>query len=374
MLAAGYSDGWLASKMDKSKISKLAEGPGQSEGRPTDHNSGFPAPRSFFAQLVIQPWLLYGIYLFCIGTVMYVAGVLMVFPRYLLGLHKIFTPVAEWLVWYSGLPIILGLTFALIDVLFLFERKRPLRDYRDEPLGSTRVTVALTACNDEESIGEAVRDFLAHERVARVIVVSNNSSDHTLETAKASGALTFNEEQPGYGRCVHRCYLEALRHTDTDLIVLCEGDRSFRSADINKLMAYAPHADIINGTRIVETLRETRTQLTTFMFYGNLFVAKLLEAKHLARSTLTDVGSTYKLCRRQALVALLPRLNPAINLEFNAHFLDVALENGLVIVECPITFHPRVGVSKGGNTDNLRALGVGLRMIHGLTFGWKRVL
>jgi len=37
------------------------------------------------------------------------------------------------------------------------------------------------------------------------------------------------------------------------------------------------------------------------MYYGNLFVGKLLEAKHLGRSTITDVGTTYKLCRKSAL-------------------------------------------------------------------------
>jgi hypothetical protein len=359
--------------MHESNDSKLEKSPAAFDAAPTDHHSRARLSRSVLAWLAIQPWLLYGIYLFCIGMLMYVAGVLMVFPRYILGLYKILTPIAEWLVWYSGLPIVLGVSLALIDLLFLFERKRPRRDFHNEPLSNPRITVALTAYNDEESIGEAVRDFLDHRRVARVIVVSNNSSDHTFQTANAAGALTFNEEKPGYGHCVHRCYLEALRNTDADFIVLCEGDCTFRSADIDKLIAYAPHADIINGTRTVEALRESRTQLTAFMFYGNLFVAKLLEAKHLGRSTLTDVGATYKLCRRQALVALLPQLNPDINLEFNAHFLDAALANGLVIVECPITFHPRVGLSKGGNTDNLRALRVGLGMIRGLTFGWKRV-
>jgi len=52
--------------------------------------------------------------------------------------------------------------------------------------------------------------------------------------------------------------------------------------------------------------------------------------------------------------------------------MDAVLANGFTIVECPITFHPRVGISKGGNTDNLRALRVGLRMIRGITFGWER--
>jgi hypothetical protein len=60
-----------------------------------------------------------------------------------------------------------------------------------------------------------------------------------------------------------------------------------------------------------------------------------------------------------------------VNLEFNAHFLDRALQSGYSIVECPITFHPRVGVSKGGNVNNTRALKVGLKMILGLSFGWN---
>lgn len=53
-------------------------------------------------------------------------------------------------------------------------------------------------------------------------------------------------------------------------------------------------------------------------------------------------------------------LNPSVNLEFNAHFLDTALSCGARIVKCPITFHRRVGLSKGGNTNNRRALKVGL--------------
>ena len=51
---------------------------------------------------------------------------------------------------------------------------------------------------------------------------------------------------------------------------------------------------------------------------------------------------------------------------------DVALAHGALVVECPITFHARVGVSKGGNVDNWRGLTVGLKMIKGITFGWKR--
>ena len=319
-----------------------------------------------------KPFLLYGVLAFCTGISMYLVGVLLVFPRYLLGMHKLLDPVAHALVWYSGIPILTGIMLSLFDLLFLLQRKKPNLPVRYEPIRRRRVTVALTAYNDEQSIAGAVEDFLLHPLVERVIVVSNNSTDRTFERAEEAGAITFNEPHQGYGRCVHRCLSEAVKFTDTEFVVLCEGDSTFRAYDIEKMLAYAPHADIVNGTRTVEPLRQYLTQLSTFMYYGNLFVGKLLEAKHLGLSTITDVGTTYKLCRRTALVGLLDRLNPNVNLEFNAHLLDTALSEDLVLLECPITFHPRVGLSKGGNINNWRGLAVGSRMIMGLLSDWKR--
>ena len=318
------------------------------------------------------PLLLYGALLFCVGIAMYLFGVLLVFPRYLLGLEALLHPVSEWAVWYSGVPIVAGFMLALVDLLLFLAHKKPDVPVACDPVTNRFVTVALTAYNDEDSIAESVRDFLEHPLVRRVIVVSNNSRDETFERARLAGATVFNEEAPGYGRCVHRCLTEAARFDDVDFVVLCEGDCTFRAYDIEKLLAYAPHGEIVNGTRTVEPLRQYTTQLSTFMYYGNVFVGKLLEAKHLGRSTITDLGTTYKLCRRDALLELLPKLNPGINLEFNAHFLDIALREDMVLVECPITFHQRVGLSKGGNVNNLRGLMVGLRMIRGIVFGWKR--
>src|SRR6476661_1836222 len=162
------------------------------------------------------PFLLYGILCFCLGLVGYLAGVLLVFPRYLLEMHALLDPIAEWLVWYSGMPIVLGLGLALIDLLVLLTRKKPAVAVRYEPVRKRRVTVALTAYNDEDSIADSVKDFLSHPLVERVIVVSNNSKDSTFERAEAAGAITFNEMAPGYGRCVYRCLTEAARFTDTD--------------------------------------------------------------------------------------------------------------------------------------------------------------
>jgi Glycosyl transferase family 2 len=333
----------------------------------------FPPGTRAFVVLKRLPLLFYGVFLFVAGIVMYLAGVVMAVPRLLLGLNEVLLPLNEWIVWYSGMPVMGGILLGATDLLVLLKYKRRRGEVRFDILENRQVTVALTAYNDEESIGRAVQDFLQHPLVSRVVVVSNHSTDNTMRCALEAGALVFDEPLPGYGRCVYRCLSEAIRYDDSDLIVLCEGDLTFRASDIDKFLAYMPHADIVNGTRIVEQLREYETQISTLMYYGNFFVGKLLEAKHLGKGTFTDVGTTYKLCRKSALQCLLPHLNPAVNLEFNTHFLDVALALDLTLVECPITFYQRVGISKGGNVNNWRALRVGSRMILGMVWGWKRI-
>ncbi len=332
---------------------------------PADDAGVVPARATF-------PALLWGLLLAGIGFAIYTLGVLGRFLTLPFDRHDVLLPFLQKVVWYSGIPVVTGLVLITVDLLVLLPRKRLGLDVRYEPLANLDVTVVLTAYNDEESIGPAVRDFCAHPRTRRVVVVDNNSVDRTSAVAAEAGALVVRELQPGYGRCVWRALAEGLSHGDTDLTLLCEGDMTYRAYDIDKFLAYAPHADIVNGTRIVEQLRAFRTQLTTGMYYGNFIVGKLLELKHLGRGTFTDVGTTYKLCRNDALARLLPRLDSAVNLEFNAHFLDTALGHGFRVVECPVTFHARYGRSKGASS-NWVAARVGLRMVAGLLFGWRRV-
>jgi glycosyltransferase involved in cell wall biosynthesis len=316
--------------------------------------------------------LLYGILLFLIGLALYLCtsfaeliALLAPFPRSLVELVRLLRLCGSASIWT-------GLALATIDLFVLLPHKRQEHDIDPQYLENVAVTVVLTAYNDELSIGLAVKDFSAHPRVRRVIVVDNNSRDRTAEVAENAGATVVLEKQQGYGHCVFRALSEGLAANDADLTLLCEGDMTFRAYDIDKFLAYIPHADIVNGTRIVEQLRLRDTQLTTFMYYGNFFVGKLLEAKHIGHGTFTDVGTTYKLCRNSALRRLLPLLNPQINLAFNAHFLDRALFHEFRLLECPVTFHNRVGVSKGGNVNDWRAFRVGMAMIKGIVLGWNR--
>ncbi len=317
------------------------------------------------------PFLLFGLLLFISGCLLYCTAGVTATLFLLFGHPGMLQRTAPYVLLSGGAAVLSGLILGLADLFLLLPLKRQRSLVAFDDLPNRALTVVLTAHNDELSIGDSVRDFLSHPLVRRVIVVDNNSKDATRRIAADAGATVVVETQPGYGKCVVRALREGIAQSDTDLTLLCEGDMTFRAFDIDKFMAYIPHSEIVNGTRIVEQLRDRHTQLTTFMYYGNFAVGKLLEAKHLGQGTFTDVGTTYKLCRNSALKRLLPELDSSINLEFNAYFLDMALRNRMSLVECPITFHKRIGVSKGGNTDNLKAARVGLRMIRGILFSWK---
>ena len=333
------------------------------EGKKPENSERTREPRTWLA--------LYGFLFVSIGLAAYFIGVALGPIRWALLDPPQFRRIDAAIVWYSGIPLVAGMMLICLDLFHDVKRLRTRKSVRNDPIANQRCTVTLTAYNDERSIGDAVKDFLTHPLVARVIVISNNSKDRTMEAAQQAGAIVFNETRQGYGACVHRALRESLKFHDTELTVLCEGDMTFRAYDIEKFLAYIPHADIVNGSRIVEQLQERNTQLSLYMHYGNLFAGKVLELKHLGTVSLTDVGTTYKVCRNSALQELIKQLDPAINLEFNAYFLDSALTAGMRIVECPITFHPRVGASKGGNVNNRIATRLGIRMLLGIFIDWK---
>lgn len=330
-----------------------------------------PESRHATRQTRVLPFALWGVILVGVGLFIFTLVSLINVPI------RLAIPAADSVlrdaVWFSGAPLVVGTLLIVADFVFFYRVRRRGHELSRVAVDRSAVTVVLTSYNDEASIANAVTDFLGNPLTRRVIVVDNNSSDGSAQAAAAAGATVVIETKPGYGRCVYRALSEGALYDDTELVALCEGDMTFRATDLEKLLAYIPHGDVVNGTRIVEQLREQVTQLTTFMFWGNFIGGKMLEFKHLGRGTVTDLGTTFKLCRSAFLRDHLVEYDPSVNLEFNAHFLDITMRNGFKLVEAPITFHAREGESKGGNVSNARATRVGVKMLCGLLISWKLV-
>lgn len=243
------------------------------------------------------------------------------------------------------------------------------------PLGSfleKRLCVVLTAYNDEESISDAVSEFLSQLNVVDVIVVDNNCRDSTARFAKDAGAFVVRENNQGYGFACMRGLKEALDQVDADVIVLAEGDMTFRGRDIWKLIPFTEDADLVVGSRTHMALIDSDSQMDWFYLWGNLFIAKILQFKFfnfkfLGRTRFTDVGCTLRAIRKDALMEIIGDLTVGGH-AFSPHMLKVALKRGLKVVEVPVTLRKRVGASKGAGGSKRLGFKVGLKMIWDIIF------
>jgi hypothetical protein len=257
-----------------------------------------------------------------------------------------------------------GWGLAAFLMLFVVHRLLvPTRDTAFRPLGA-RVHVGLTAYNDEVCIGEAVREFKAVPEIAKVIVVENNSKDRTAEAARAAGAdMVITEQVAGYGSCCMRALADAA--DGADVIILCEGDMTFRGRDVKKLLTYLENCDLVLGTRATQELREIKTQMDWLINPANQIVAKLIQTRFWG-TRLTDVGCTYRAIRASAYHRLKEKLTVRGN-HFSPHMFIEALKLRMRVIEVPIVFRKRAGISKGVGNNKFKAARVATRML-GLIF------
>ncbi len=277
-------------------------------------------------------------------------------------------------VWLAtGLPILL----VAEGVLFLFFSRRRWRgtpqSVRWEIIPNHNIVVAMTAYNDEVSIYDAVQEFITQPDVKEVIVVDNNSTDHTEELAVKAGAKVVKEQKQGYGYACIRGLREALEFPKVNVVVLVEGDMTFAGNDLSKLVPYLDNVDMVVGTRTTQELTTEDSQLNWFYVWGNILLAKMVQIKffdikHWGRVRLTDVGCTMRAIRAEALQRIVDRLLVGGH-HFSPHMLMTAIGDGLKVVEVPVTFRKRWGTSKGAGSSKRKGIGIGLKMMwHILTF------
>ena len=255
---------------------------------------------------------------------------------------------------------LLAVVICFSDLFFVHRWLVPPRNAFYQSLEGARVHVGLTAWNDQEAIGRAVREFKACPDVHKVIVVDNNSSDATARIAAEAGAdEVVVETIPGYGSCCMKALAEASR--DADVIVLCEGDMTFSAHDVKKFLAYLENCDLVLGTRATQELRDRDTQMDWLLNPGNQIIAKLVQTRFWG-TRLTDMGCTYRALRVEAYRRLKGHLRVKGN-HFSPHMFIESLKLSLRVIEIPVFFRARVGESKGVGSNKIKAARVALRMI-----------
>lgn len=203
----------------------------------------------------------------------------------------------------------------------------------------TSIDVVIPAFNEEASL-PLVLQAIPHPPANRVVVVDNNSSDRTAEIAARLGAIVVAERHPGYGSACLKG-LDYLRHHEPpDVVVFLDADFSDHPGELPRIVApiLADEADLVVGSRALGS-REPRALLPQARA-GNLIACLLIRLLYGHRYT--DLGP-FRAIRWEALEGL-----QMADLDFGwtAEMQVKALRHRLRVLEVPVSYRRRVGVSK----------------------------
>lgn len=198
-----------------------------------------------------------------------------------------------------------------------------------------KTLVAIPAWNEQESIADVIAKVGEHRPDADILVVNDGSSDSTAEVAKAAGAtvvsLPFNV---GVGGAMRTAFLYAQRG-GYQAMVQVDADGQHDPADLDRVLNGLDQADVVVGTRFHPD--------STYVIGGPRRWAMVLLSKSLSRMNkgkISDPTSGFRSAGPKA-IALFAVDYPADYLGDTVGSLAIAIRNGLVIRETPVTMYFR---------------------------------
>ncbi|NID11326.1 glycosyltransferase family 2 protein [Fibrivirga algicola] len=206
------------------------------------------------------------------------------------------------------------------------------------------VLVIIPAFNEENSVGNVIREIPMHV-VSEVIVVNNNSNDQTAVQAAAAGATVLDEPIQGYGRaCLRGIAYAHNRQQKPDIIVFLDADYSDYPAELTDVIApiLANSADLVIGSRALGERQQG--SMTPQQVFGNWLATRLIHWLYGVR--FTDLGP-FRAIRYTSLIALdMQDTTYGWTVEMQVK----AAKRGLRSVEVPVRYRRRIGHSKISGT------------------------
>jgi glycosyltransferase involved in cell wall biosynthesis len=218
------------------------------------------------------------------------------------------------------------------------------------------ICMILPTYNEKDSIKKCITDLENLELIDRIIVVNNNASEGTHEEVLQTSAEEIFESVQGYGAAIQRGF----RESREDLIFVCEPDDTFLANDVYKFLAYIDDVDIVYGSRTVKTFIWNGANMGWFLRFGNWAVAKLMEVLYNTNS-LSDVGCTFRLVRREALRKMIDDFRVKSNF-FGPEMMLLSNWKKIDFIQIPVNYKDRVGQSSVTG-DLWKAFKLGIRMI-----------
>lgn len=205
------------------------------------------------------------------------------------------------------------------------------------------ITVIIPAYNEENSIGNVIRDL--PDFVHEIIVVNNNSTDATEKNAKDAGATVLTELKAGYGNaCLKGIEHIKQQQKTTDIVVFLDGDYSDYPEELTKIIAPIIENDIdfVVGNR-VKKFRE-KGAMQPQQIFGNWLATFLMRV--FFKSKFTDLGP-FRAIKFDTLMSLKmkdPTYGWTVEMQLKI------LKQQFSYKEIPVRYRNRIGVSKVSGT------------------------
>lgn len=187
-----------------------------------------------------------------------------------------------------------------------------------ELLDTKRIAVLIPCYNEEASIGPVIEGFAKALPSATIYVYDNNSTDATVEIARASGATIGIERRQGKGSVVRRMFADL----EADIYVLVDGDATYDAGAAPRLIEklISENLDMVTGVRVSSDPNAYRPG----HMFGNLLLTRLVTT--IFGKQTQDMLSGYRVFSRR-FVKSFPALSRGfeIETEFTVHALELRL-------------------------------------------------
>lgn len=178
-----------------------------------------------------------------------------------------------------------------------------------------KIVILIPCFNEHLTIVKVINDFKEQLPEAEIFVFDNNSTDGSLELAKAAGATVIKEKRQGKGFVVSTMLHEVI----ADYYVMVDADDTYPAEKVHDLLAPVINieADMVVGQRLTEFAEGAFRHLH---YGGNKLVCSMINL--IFSSKLKDPMSGYRAFNRSV----------AINLPIVATGFDVETEMTLQLL------------------------------------------
>ncbi len=200
-----------------------------------------------------------------------------------------------------------------------------------------KIAVIIPAYNEEQSIQKVINDVPS--LVNEIIVVNNNSTDKTVQTAEQAGATVLHETYKGYGAACLKG-IEYCRSKEYEIIVFLDGDYSDYPEELELLVKPIVNDgyDFVLGSRVLG--KREKGALPFQSQIGSIVAGTLI--KLFWKFKYTDLGP-FRAIRFDKLLELNMKdkwFGWTVEMQIRA------IKAELKIKEVPVSYRNRIGKSK----------------------------